>query len=72
MNKDNNMHECFIAKLDDYIYLIPSELKDLFETTYFFERQEKFKEFLLPDEIIFDCLVEQTDLDYFMDGGWDC
>lgn len=72
MSNENNKKECFIANFDGNVYLIPMELRDLFDSVYYESRHKEFEKYLVPDEVIFENItVDNTDFDYLMDGGYE-
>lgn len=63
--------ECFIANLEGYIYIIPTELRDKFDGTDFYDRNNVFQNYLLPDDAILDIvLVDSYDLQSIIDGDF--
>lgn len=70
MTKDNKV-DCFIAVFECNTFIIPSEYRELFDGTPYFDRYDVFKEYVLPDDgIISDILVDELDLQSLIDGDF--
>ena len=65
----NKNVDCFIANLEGYVYIIPTELRDKFDGTDYYDRGNLFSQYLLPDDAIIDeVLIKQNDLQSLIDG----
>ncbi len=61
--------ECFIANLEGIVYIIPTELRDEFEGTSYYDRESVFSDYILTDDVIFDSiLIDSYDLECLING----
>lgn len=67
----NNKIECFLAVMEGDCYLIPSELRDNFDGTSFYDRRKEFSNYIIPDgAIIEEILVNDHDLEELIAGDF--
>lgn len=66
-----NKKECFIAHLEGETYVIPTELRDKFDGTDYYDRIKVFSIYVLLDDAIFESVfVDDYDLQCLVDGDF--
>jgi hypothetical protein len=63
--------DCFLAIFECNLYLIPQELRDVFDTTSPSDRDTVFSKYLLSDDVILESvLIEDLDMQSIIDGDF--
>lgn len=67
-----NYKNCFIAKFEGETYIMPQEEREEFDITAYYDRQNKFSKYILPDDVIMEAvLVDEYDFQCLIDGEFD-
>lgn len=65
----NSKENCFICNSGGNTYLIPDRLRNEFDESLYYERYDRFRDYILPDEVIIeDISVSSYDLQALIDG----